>query len=376
MRRRWAALGTTGLLLAAALAACTEHHGRGAAAAGSGPGDLAYRGKVGVILPDTKSSARWATADPKYLKEAFAQAKVPAVIMNADGDKTRFLQLAADMVDGGVKVLMIVNLDSPTGRTALTRARAKGIPTVDYDRMTLGGRADYYVSFDNEQVGEYQGRGLVECLTARHYVNPVVAEVNGSPTDNNATQFKQGYDSVLQPLYDAGLYRKGPDQWVPDWTLPEVGPIFEQMLAQRPNINGVVAANDGVANEVIAVLRSHGLNGKVPVTGQDATIQGMQNIMTGDQCLTIYKAIRPEAQAAVTLAAALFRGQRPTRTVGPHKIDSIKDPETGAYEPYIRLEPVPIVADTIHKVVDDGYVTRQDLCAGRYAQLCAQNRIT
>ncbi len=207
---------------------------------------------------------------------------------------------------------MIVNLDSGTGKAVLDKAKAQGIGTIDYDRLTLNGGADYYVSFDNVAVGKLQGEGLVKCLTDKGAKNPVVAELNGSPTDNNATLFKQGYDSVLQPKYDCEDYIKGPDQSVPDWDNTQGGTIFEQMLTRAGNkIDGVLAANDGLGNAAITVLKRNKLNGKVPVTGQDATVQGLQNILAGDQCMTVYKAVKQEADAASALAIALAKGEHP-----------------------------------------------------------------
>lgn len=181
------------------------------------PPSDAKPGKIGVILPDSKSSARWETADRKYLQEAFDAAGVQSDIQNAQGDKTAFQTIADQMITNGATVLMIVNLDSGTGKAVLDKAKSQGVATIDYDRLTLGGSASYYVSFDNTAVGKLQGEGLVKCLTDKKADKPIVAELNGSPTDNNATLFKQGYDSVLQPKYDSGEYKKGPDQSVPDW---------------------------------------------------------------------------------------------------------------------------------------------------------------
>src|SRR5690606_20834510 len=175
--------------------------------------------------------------------------------------------------------------------------------TIDYDRLTLGGSAEYYVSFDNEAVGRLQGEGLVKCLTDKGVKNPVVAYLNGSPTDNNATLFRNGYDSVLKPKFDSKEYVKGPEQSVPNWDGGQATTIFEQMLTQTGGkIDGVLAANDTLGNAAIAVLKKNKLNGKVPVTGQDATVQGLQNILAGDQCMTVYKAIKQEAEAAAELA--------------------------------------------------------------------------
>src|SRR4051812_39712124 len=218
MRKKLLALATVGLLATATMTACDDSDQ--SSDSGSGSGSVGSTGKgarVGVILPDTKSSTRWANEDPKYLKAEFDKANVPVEIVNAQGDRANFVKIGTDMINSGVKVLIIANLDSDTGKEVLDKAKEKKIPTIDYDRLTLNGGADYYVSFDNEQVGKLQAQGLVRCLGEKGVANPVVAELNGSPTDNNATLFKAGYDSVLDPKYDTAVYTKGPDQSVPDW---------------------------------------------------------------------------------------------------------------------------------------------------------------
>ena len=366
MRKKLLALATAGLLATVTLTACDDSDSSSDAGSDSGSGSGSGKARVGVILPDTTSSQRWANADAKYLKQAFDAAGVPVEIVNAEGDRANFVKIGTDMVNSGVKVLIIANLDSDTGKQVLDKAKSKKIATIDYDRLTLNGGADYYVSFDNEKVGELQANGLIDCLEAKNAVNPVVAELNGSPTDNNATLFKAGYDSLLQPKYDDAQYTKGPDQSVPDWNNDEGGKIFQQMIDQQPKIDGVLAANDGLGNAVIKVLRKKGLAGKVPVTGQDATLEGLQNVLSGEQCVTIYKAIQPEAQAAANLAIQLYKGEKPTTR------DKIKDPESGAYVSFVSLTPVPITAATVKTVVADKFVTKKDLCAAKYARLCTE----
>ncbi|GIH69508.1 sugar ABC transporter substrate-binding protein [Sphaerimonospora thailandensis] len=326
----------------------------------------AKAGKVGVILPDSKSSARWETADRKYLEEAFKAAGVEYDIQNAQGDKTQFQTIADQMITDGATVLMIVNLDSGTGKAVLDKAQSQGVATIDYDRLTLGGSASYYVSFDNTKVGTLQGEGLVKCLTDKKADKPIVAELNGSPTDNNATLFKNGYDGVLQPKYDSGEYVKGPDQSVPEWDNTQAGTIFEQMLTQEPKIAGVLAANDGLGNAAIAVLKKQKLNGKVPVTGQDATVQGLQNILAGDQCMTVYKAIKKEADAAAQLAVALAKGEKPAAS------GSVKDTESGRDVPSVLLDPQAIFFDSVKDVVADGFVSKDELCTGELAAKCTE----
>ena len=377
MPKAFLTLVTVGLLATAGMTACTQGGNAGTQSSGRVGGS---GGKVGVILPDTTSSPRWENYDPRYLQLAFDAAKVPVDIENAQGSTTRFAQLADKMIAEGAKILMIANLDSRSGAAVLAKARAAKVKTIDYDRLTLGGRADYHVSFDNVQAGVLLGNGLVDCLTAKQVKRPVVAELNGSPTDNNATMFKQGYDSILQPRYDSAAYVKGPDQAVPNWDNAEGGAIFQQMLEQQPKIGGVLAANDGLAAAAIDVLKKHGLNGKVPVTGQDASLAGLRNILTGDQCLTIYRAVRPEAQAAANLAVALYRGWKPTLEnldlPKDTKLTQLKDPESGFYIPFLSLAPQLITLTNMQTVINDSFVTAQDLCGQEpWTHLCRMNGV-
>ncbi|WP_460540749.1 sugar ABC transporter substrate-binding protein [Glycomyces halotolerans] len=351
------ATGSAAAVLLALTAAC----GSGDDGSG-GDDDTPF---IGVILPDSASSDRWETADRAYLEAAFDEAGVEYEIQNAQGSREDFQTIADQMLTSGVNVLITVNLDSGTGATVIENAKAQGVATIDYDRLTEGGGADYYVSFDNEAVGRLQGETLVQCLEGAD--TPLVAELNGSPTDNNATLFKNGYDSVLDPLYDSGEFEKGPDEWVPDWDNAQAGTIFDQMMTDTgAEIDGVLAANDGLAHAVITVLERNGLNGTVPVTGQDATLQGLQNILTGDQCMTVYKAIEQEADAAADLAVALANGERPEADT------TVTDPVTGDEVPSVLLDPVAITQDNIQVVIDDGYIAYEDLCSGDFAALCGE----
>lgn len=330
---------------------------------GGGSGDTSAEGstttdaasgspQVGVILPDTQSSARWESFDKPYLQEAFDAAGVTADIQNALGDESTFASIADAMIQEGVQVLIIVNLSSESGAQVEAKATAAGIKTIDYDRLTLGGSADYYVSFDNVAVGELQGSTLVSCIG--DVADARVIEINGSPTDNNATLFKQGYDSVLDPKYDAGWEKVG-DQSIADWDNATAGTTFEQLLTQAGNdVDGVLVANDGMANSVITVLKKAGL--QVPVTGQDATVQGLQNILLGDQCMTVYKAVRDEAEAAAELAVSLINGET-AETNG-----TTEDATGGRDVPSVLLTPVAITQDTVKDVVTDGFVTADELC--------------
>jgi D-xylose transport system substrate-binding protein len=207
------------------LAACGGNDDNGGGTSGGG----GKTPKVGVILPDTKSSARWETADKPLLEQAFKAAGVQYDIQNAQGDKTQFQTIADQMITNGANVLMIVNLDSGTGKAVLDKAKSQGVATIDYDRLTLNGGAQYYVSFDNVAVGTLQGEGLAKCLEAKGKSTANIVYLNGAPTDNNATLFKQGYDGVLSKM---SQYKKVDDQSVPDWDNQQAGTIFEQMYTK------------------------------------------------------------------------------------------------------------------------------------------------
>jgi D-xylose transport system substrate-binding protein len=328
----------------------------------------AKAGKVAVLLPDTKSSVRWETADRPLLTAAFKAAGVPVEIQNAQGDKSIQQQQAEQAITNGAKILLLTNLDSGSGAAIETQAAAKGVKVIDYDRLTLKGKADYYVSFDNVKVGELQGQGLVDCLGTGGVAKPRIAELNGSPDDNNATLFAKGYNSVLDPLYTAGKATKVADQSVPDWDNQQALTIYEQMLQKSGNkIDGVLAANDGLANSVVSAMNSRKLK-PVPVTGQDATTQGLQNILAGDQCMTVYKAIKAEADAASKLAIALAKGTQP-----PAGLVNGKSDDGVRQVPSALLTPVAVTKDNMKDtVLADGFVKREELCAGKFADLCTK----
>jgi D-xylose transport system substrate-binding protein len=365
MRKKVLALAAVGLMATGAMTACDD---AGDSSDGSNGSGSSVKARVGVILPDSTGPERWATDVQKALKESFATAGITAEIKNAEGDKEEFKRIGKKMVDSGAKVIVMANLDSISGQYVIGLAHDKNIPVIDYDRLTLNGGADYYVSFDNEDIGRQQGYGLVTCIGDSGATDPVVAEINGSPTDNRAMQYKAGYDSVLTTKYDDADFTKGPDQSVSD-AGDDAGRIFEQMLKQQPRISAVLAANDAVANEVIKVLRKKGLAGKVPVTGQDATVVGLQNVLSGEQCLTVYKRISLEAQTAAYLAIQLYKGQKPTVP------GRLKDPESGGDVPYVSLVPLLITAAEVKDVVADKFVTKEELCTGKFVQLCADNGV-
>src|SRR4051794_36267435 len=317
----------------------------------------AAKAKVGVILPDTQSSARWENADRPLLGEAFKAAGVDSDIQNANGDKAKFATIADQMLNEGANVLLIVNLDSPSAAAVIAKAKQQGVPVVDYDRLTLGGGASYYVSFDNVAVGTAQGEGLVKCMKANGNDNGPVALLNGSPTDNNATLFKQGYEKAIK---GAG-YTIAADQSVPDWDNTKAGTIFEQMFTKaNGKFVGVDSANDGLGGAVAAVLARNGASKSIPTTGQDATDEGLQRVLLGTQCMTVYKAVKKEADAASQLAIALAKGDK----AGASALASgqVEDTETKQQVKSVLLQPQAIFPENVKDVVSDGFTSADKIC--------------
>ena len=347
-----AGLAAAGLLLAAC-----GGSGGDAASSSAAPEPGSLSGKVGVILPDAASSARWETADRPFLEQAFQSAGVEYDIQNANGDKAKFATIADQMLASGVTVLMLVNLDSPSAAAVITKANDQGVPTIDYDRLTLAGNANYYVSFDNVAVGTKIGEGLVTCMQDDGNDSGPVVLLNGSPTDNNATLFKEGYQTVIE---GAG-YTIAADQSVPDWDNTKAGTIFEQIYTETGgDIIGVASANDGLGGAAIAVLERNGVAGEIPVTGQDATDEGLQRVLLGTQCMTVYKAIKAEADAAAALAIALIQGDVPAADALANK--TVVDTETGAEVRSVLLEPIAVFPENVKDVIADGFTTYDRVC--------------
>ena len=326
-------------------------------------------GSVGVILPDSATSPRWEANDRPLLQAAFEAAGIEADIQNADGDTSKFATICDGMINAGVGVLLIVNLDSDSGTACLRKAQDAGIETIDYDRLTLGGEASFYVSFDNVVVGALMGEGLETCLTEAGQETDVnVVFINGDPTDNNAALFKQGYEEYLQPRFDAGDYTLVGDQ-TGEWDATIAGQAFEQLYtANDGQVDGVVSANDTMAGGIIARLAANGLNGQVPVTGQDASVAGLQAILAGDQCMTVYKAIEAEADAAASLAIALINGDDTSGMA----TGSVEDTVLGVDVPSVLATPVAIYRDNVKDVIDDGFWTAADICTADYVDACTE----
>jgi D-xylose transport system substrate-binding protein len=355
MARRRTLTAAVTAALALTLAACGGGSGSSDSSGSSSSGDAA--GKIGVILPDTTSSPRWESADRPQLEAAFKAAGVDYDIQNAQNDAQKMQTIAQQMITGGVTVLAIVNLDSASGAAIQQQAKQQGVQTIDYDRLTLGGSADYYVSYDNNQVGKLQGEGLATCLGS---VPANLAYLNGSPDDNNATLFSSGAHEVLDKV---STYKNVAEQAVPKWDPVQAQTIFEQLYTQAAgNIQGVYAANDTLANAAIQTLKRN--NQKVPVTGQDAAVQGLQNILSGDQCMTVWKPADGEAKALSETAIALLKGETPNTT------GTVKDTEGNRDVKAILLDPISVTKDNLADAISKGAQSVSDVCTGDYAAMC------
>ncbi len=330
------------------------------------------KGKIGVLLPDTASSARYVAFDAPYLTKAFTTAGLTSSdfkIDNAQGSASTMQAQAEADITQGATVLLVDALDSGSGAAIEQNATAHGVKVIDYDRLVLGGKRDYYVSFDNVEVGKTIGQGMVDCITSWNVSNPQVLLLDGSPTDNNATLFAQGYKSVLQPHFSDKSYTLVAEPGG-TWDNQQAQTIFEQQYTAHPNINAVVAANDGLGNAVISVLKTKSVPPKkVPVTGQDATLQGMQNVLAGYQCGSVYKPIYLEAQAAAALALYLRAGQAPpSGLVNGQTADTTASSQV----PSVLLTPTWVNAANMEStVVQDGFDKASDICTSALQSACA-----
>ena len=331
----------------------------------------AGKGNVAVILPDTVTSARYVQFDAPYLTQALTAAGLSSsqfTVQNAQGSDATQLSDAQTAITKGATVLIMDPLDAGVGAQIETYAKSHGVAVIDYDRLTLGGSRQYYVSFNNVEVGKLIGQGFQACATDWKLSKPDVLVMKGDPTDNNATLFAQGYLGVLNPLFSSGKYVKVGEPagtWTPSVALSE----FQQNFTAHKNINSVLVPNDANAAPIIHYLQTKGVKAKTfPVTGQDATTIGLQNILAGYQCGTAYKPIYLEAQAATALAMYLRAGQKPPAALVN---GSTNDSKSNTAVPSVLLTPKWVTtANMASTVVADKFVTVAQLCVGQYTQLC------
>jgi D-xylose transport system substrate-binding protein len=337
----------------------------GSNSAATGPATNTSKPKVGVILPDTTTSARWENSDKPLLTSQLSFAGIEPDIQNAQGDEKRFESLADKMIAEKVNVLMITPLSSDGGAVVEKKAKAAGIPVIDYDRISLAGTAEYYVSFNNIAVGQLQADGLLQCLGAKSGAQ--IIEIEGAPTDNNATQFHDGHEQVMKPHYDSGsahlVASRGIDKWSPDIAASTFAGLLD---ANGDHVDGVLAANDGMAASIEAVLKQRNIN--VPVTGQDATLDGLKAVLRGNQCMTVYKPIDIEAEAASRLAIALATGRQ--GDADDLATGNTKDPKGNRDVKSVLLGPQAISKIDVQGLVAKGVVKTGELCGGDMRSAC------
>ncbi len=328
------------------------------------------KGNVAVILPDTVSSTRYVEFDAPYLKESFTKAGLKTSqfsIQNALGsDSTQFSD-AQTAITKGASVLLVDPLDSGVGAHIESYAKAHGVVVIDYDRLTLGGTRKYYVSFNNVVVGQKMGQGMVTCVAAWGVKKPQLIVMKGAPTDNNATLFAQGYNGVLAPHFSSGW--KDVSNPAGTWDPPTALSEFQQQFTAHPNINAALIPNDENAAPIIHYLQNKGVKAKTfPTTGQDATLTGLQNILAGYQCGTVYKPIYLEAQAAAALALYVRAGvPAPASLLN----GTTADPQTKTKVASVLLTPTWVTTANMNStVIADHFVPASQLCKGKYAAEC------
>ncbi len=333
---------------------------------------LAAKGKgtVAVILPDTVTSTRYVEFDAPYLKESFQKAGLSSsqyIVQNALGsDSTQFSDAQTD-ISKGATVLIVDPLDSGVGGHIESYAKAHGVPVIDYDRLTLGGTRNYYVSFDNVKVGTLIGQGLVSCASSWGVKSPNVIVMKGAPTDNNATLFAQGYDAVLKTKFSSGW--KDVSNPAGTWDPPTALSEFQQQYTAHPSINAALIPNDENGAPIIHYLQTKGIKAKTfPTTGQDATLTGLQNVLDGYQCGTVYKPIYSEAEATAALAMYVRAGVKPPSSL---LNGSTTDPQTKKSVSSVLLTPEWVTPSNMNStVIADKFVPAAQLCSGKYAAAC------
>src|SRR5438067_5262471 len=344
----------------------------------------AGKGKVAVLLPDTTSSVRYVQFDQPYLQKAFELAGYKSsdfTISNAQGQEAQELAQAQTAISNGATVLIMDPLNSTVGSQIQNVASQKGVKVISYDRATFTGTNTYYVSFDNVQVGELIGKGFVQCVSDWGVKNAQVFELDGGQnSDPNAVSFAQGYNDAIWgdkvqsettgKTNSQGMKLVG-EQVATDWKNDVGGTIFQQQFTAHPTINATGDANDGLANAVVQVLKNRGVGARrIPTTGQDASPDGLVNVLTGYQCGTVYKAIYLEAQDAVALATVLRAGQTPPSAL----LNGTTTPPSGVsgnQQPASLLVPTWVdVSNMNATVIKDNFVDKTTLCSKAGAAAC------
>jgi D-xylose transport system substrate-binding protein len=337
----------------------------------------AGHGKIAAIMPDTTSSTRYVEFDQPDITKALKTAGISSsnyVVQNALGSDTTQLTDAQTDISNGATVLLIDPLDSGVGSQIENYAKTRGVKVIDYDRLTLNGSRSYYVSFNNVTVGKVMGEGLVSCVSAWHVSKPQVVVMHGAVTDNNATLFAQGYDSVINPLFKDGKWT-AVAHTAGTWDAPTAETEFQAVYTAHKNANSALIPNDETGSPIITYLQSLHVKPKTfPTTGQDATITGLDNVLSGYQCGTVYKPIYLEAQAAVALALYLRAGAKPPASLVNGKTE---DTTAKVSVPSVLMVPEWVTTKNMNStVIKDNFVPASQLCAGKYAADCSAAGIT
>jgi D-xylose transport system substrate-binding protein len=334
----------------------------GSSSSGGGSGTFsAAKGckHVAFLLPESATAARWEAADHP-LVEAAIKAALPGVTidtLNAQGSADQQLTQANSELTKKACIMVVAPKDSTAASAIVQKAKADKVPVIAYDRLIQDNDLAYYVSFDGVAVGKLQGQYIAD----HHQKGDAVAMINGSQTDNNAKLFSQGAHQVLDPLFTSGELKKVYEQFTPDWSNDTAQTEMQAALTQNQNnIQIAYVANDGMANTVIAALKAQKLNGKTLVTGQDAEVSGVRNILLGDQSMTVYKPIKVLADSTAKLVAALSNGSD-TTSIASAKIQTDK----GANIPSILNNVVAVdIKNVKDTVIADGFVKKEDVCQG------------
>jgi D-xylose transport system substrate-binding protein len=354
------------------------------AAAGGGECDKS----IWVLLPDSTTSPRWETDDRPYFDNAFNEAGVEHTIVNAEGDAATQQSQAEQAIADGAGVIVLTSLDTGSGATIIDTAKEADVQVIEYDRFNTGSSGGAaYVSFDNVQVGATMAEILEPEIDALDVETPQVVMLNGGEEDNNAFLFRDGYAATVEEKAEAGEWAIVADQFVPGWGANGEGQgIMEQVLTDANNkVDAVFAANDNLATQAINALEAAGV-GPVPLSGQDATAAGIQQIALGQQTMTVYKPIQAEADVAAKAALALCAGEDPTTIESEFDFSAIginaadgkpADSPTGeGVVPYLALTPIGVTVDNIaDTVIADGFRTVEEICTGEVANTdwCQEN---
>ena len=323
-------------------------------------------GSIALLLPESKT-ARYESQDRPNFEKKLNQIcpDCELIYSNADQDAAKQQQQAEAAITKGADVLVLDPVDAASAGSIVARANQSDIPVVSYDRLITDADVDYYVSFDNEQVGKLQGESLVKKLEADDNGDGTIVMINGAPTDNNAKLFKQGAHSVI----DKSDLKVGKEYDTPDWSPDKAQQEMEQATTAlgKNGFVGVYAANDGTAGGAIAAMKSAGVNpDQRPTTGQDAELAAIQRILAGEQYMTVYKAIKAEAESAAELAVALANGDDPPSGLVDGEIDNGQK-----QVPSVLLTPVAVTKDNIQDtIVKDGFWTTRQICTAQYATAC------